>query len=91
MSKVTPSTHKTRQDTRNEILDTVLESVLEAVKTARELLHHDDPNVRLRAIHGVSQSALSAQRVYESTDLLRRLERLEAFDAEYTLPHLQRN
>ena len=36
MSKVTPSTHKTRQDTRNEILDTVLESVLEAVKTARE-------------------------------------------------------
>jgi len=76
-----------RYETRNEILDTVLESVLEAVKTARELLHHDDPNVRLRAIHGVSQSALSAQRVYESTELLRRLEAVE----EFTLPPMYRN
>lgn len=76
-----------RYETRNEILDTVLESVLEAVKTARELLHHDDPNVRLRAIHGVSQSALSAQRVYESTELLRRLETVE----EFTLPPMYRN
>lgn len=76
-----------RHVTRNEILDTVLESVLEAVNTARELLHHEDPNVRLRAIHGVSQSALSAQRVYESTELLRRLETVE----EFTLPPMYRN
>lgn len=79
MNKDKRTPQQRQHDTRKEILETVLESVLEAVKTARELLHHDDPNIRLRAIHGVSQSALSAQRVYESTDVLRRLEAVEEF------------
>jgi hypothetical protein len=87
MSTEPRPTYLKRQDTRNEILDTVLDSVLEAVRTARELLQHEDPNIRLRAIHGVSQSALSAQRVYESTELLRRLEAVE----EFTLPPMLRN
>lgn len=68
---------KARAETRARALEPVLEAVLEAVEKARELLYHEDPNVVLRAVHGVSQASASASKVFETTVLAERVEALE--------------
>ncbi|KEF34101.1 hypothetical protein RDMS_09030 [Deinococcus sp. RL] len=50
----------------------------EALETARELLREDDVQVKLKAIHALSQTASSYSRVYEVGELEARLEALEA-------------
>lgn len=50
----------------------------EALETARELLSEEDVQVRLKAIHALSQTASSYARVYEVGELEARLEALEA-------------
>lgn len=62
---------------RAQVLAPVFEAILEAVARARALLHHEDPAVVLRAVHGVSQAAASAAKVYETTELASRVEALE--------------
>ena len=68
---------KARAEKRAHSLQPVLEAVLEAVEKARELLYHEDPNIVLRAVHGVSQASASASKVFETTVLLERVEALE--------------
>lgn len=67
-----------RAENRARALEPVLEAVLEAVEKARELLHSEDPQVVLRAVHAVSQAGASASKVFESTVLAERVEALEA-------------
>lgn len=62
---------------RSRVLEPVFEAVLEAVNRSRELLHHEDPSIALRAVHGVSQAAASAAKVYEANELASRIEALE--------------
>lgn len=66
-----------RAQSRTKILQPVFEAVLEAVDRARQLLQHEDPAVALRAVHGVSQAAASAAKVYEANELASRVEALE--------------
>jgi hypothetical protein len=70
-----------RSERRNKVLEPIFEAVVEAVTKARELLQHEDPHVALRAVHGVSQAAASAAKIYESTELASRLEALESREA----------
>lgn len=75
-----PNPYQARQAraaNRMKILEPVFEAVLEAVGRARELLNNEDPAIALRAVHGVSQAAASAAKVYETTELASRLEALE--------------
>ncbi len=49
-----------------------------AIVTAADLLDHDDAQVRLRAVHAVSQSSAAYRGVYETETLEQRLTELEA-------------
>lgn len=75
-----PNPYKARQqraENRARTLEPVLEAVFEAVEKARELLHSEDPQLVLRAVHAVSQAGASASKVFETTVLAERVEALE--------------
>lgn len=67
----------TKAQRRREALEPILEAMREAVLTARELLTCEDQATQLRAVHAVSQAAVSYARVYEVGELEHRLEEVE--------------
>lgn len=75
-----PNPRKARQaktDRKRSALAPVLDSLHRAVTTAEELLASTEEATRLRAVHAVSQAAVSYARVYEVGELEGRLEDLE--------------
>jgi hypothetical protein len=66
-----------KAEKRRVALAPVLESLHEAVDTATDLLHSPEEATRLKAVHAVSQAAVSYARVYEVGELEGRLEELE--------------
>ena len=77
-----PSPFKARQARKKArqtgSLKDVTGMLWEALEAARELLSEEDVQVRLKAIHALSQTASSYARVYEVGELEARLEALEA-------------
>ena len=78
MANPNPNTARaTKAQKRREALEPILEAMREAVLTARELLTSEDQATPLRAVHAVSQAAVSYARVYEVGELEHRLEEVE--------------
>lgn len=77
----------TKAQKRREALEPILEAMRKAVFTARELLTSEDQATQLRAVHAVSQAAVSYARVYEVGELENRLEEVERrLEAEEVQP-----
>lgn len=75
-----PNPRKARQakaEKKRASLAPVLESLHRAVVTAEELLASTEEATRLKAVHAVSQAAVSYARVYEVGELEGRLEQIE--------------
>jgi hypothetical protein len=66
-----------KAERRRAALAPVLDSLHDAVDTATALLDSTEENTRLKAVHAVSQAAVSYARVYEVGELEGRLEELE--------------
>ena len=58
-------------------LQAVAAKLWAALEAAEELLAEDDPHLRLKAVHAVSQVAVSYTKVYEVGELEARLQALE--------------
>ena len=67
----------TKARKRREALEPILDALRRSIDTARALLTDDDPALRLRAAHAVSQVAVSYARVYEVGELEARIEAIE--------------
>lgn len=77
----------TKAQKRREALEPILDAMRKAVFTARELLTSEDQATQLRAVHAVSQAAVSYARVYEVGELENRLEEVERrLEAEEVQP-----
>ncbi len=63
-------------------LQDVAQKLWRALETAEALLEEDSPELRLKAVHAVTQSAAAYARVYEVGELEARLEALEALRGE---------
>jgi hypothetical protein len=63
---------------RTGSLNALKRRVWASVLAAEDLLSHDDPQTRLRAVHAVSQAAACYRAVYADADLDARLAALEA-------------
>lgn len=59
-------------------LQAVAEKLWRALETAEALLEESQPELRLKAVHAVTQAAAAYARVYETGELEARLEALEA-------------
>lgn len=82
-----PSPRKARQakaEKKRASLAPVLDSLHRAVETAEELLASTEEATRLKAVHAVSQAAVSYARVYEVGELEGRLEQIEQRLGEVT-------
>jgi len=63
-----------KAEKKREVLTWMLSKLENAVETADELLNHEDPHIRLRAVHAISQVATSYAKVYEVGELEARLQ-----------------
>lgn len=68
---------KAKAEKKRQALEPVLGSMLQAIKTAEALLDSPKEDVRLRAVHAVSQAGVNFARVYEVGELELRLEVVE--------------
>jgi hypothetical protein len=80
-----------RKRTLHGSIPELRERVWKAVKAAEGLLSHDDPSVRLRAVHAITQAAASYVRVAEAVELDARVERLESHDYSAMLAEFNRS
>ena len=76
-----PSPHEARQAKKRKRkpgnLQAVAVKLWAALEAAEELLAEEDPHLRLKAVHAVSQVAGSYAKVYEVGELEARLQALE--------------
>ncbi len=75
-----PNPRKAREakaEKRRAALAPVLDSLHQAVNTATALLDSPEEATRLKAVHAVSQAAVSYARVYEVGELEERFEEIE--------------
>ena len=68
---------KSRAERKQTALLPIRAALDESIETAREILHHDDANLRLRAAHAISQISASYVRIFEAIELESRLESIE--------------
>ena len=77
-----PSPHEARQAKKRKRkpgnLQAVAGKLWAALEAAEELLGEDDPHLRLKAVHAVSQVAGNYAKVYEVGELEARIQALEA-------------
>ncbi len=77
-----PNPHQARtarkRKSKPKDLKAVAAIVWDALETARALLENEDPQMQLKACHGVFQGAAAYAKVYEVGELEARLEALEA-------------
>jgi|LauGreDrversion4_2_1035121.scaffolds.fasta_scaffold13292_7 hypothetical protein len=71
-----------KSDRRKTALMPLQEAMQEAIETARAALSHDDVNLRLRAVHAISQIGASFVRLYEAAEIESRIDALESAAAE---------
>jgi phage terminase large subunit-like protein len=81
VSNPNPDALKARQAKKRKSkpkdLKAVAAIVWDALETARALLENEDPQMQLKACHGVFQGATAYAKVYEVGELEARLEALE--------------
>lgn len=79
MNAITTSVaRRAKAERKQAALAPIQDALDEAIATARDVLHHDDPNLRLRAAHAISQISASYVRIYEAVELESRLDELES-------------
>jgi L-amino acid N-acyltransferase YncA len=66
-----------RAEKRKQALQPIVEALNEAIEAARAVLSDDDPSMRLRAAHAISQVGATYVRVYEAAEIESRIEALE--------------
>tara|TARA_R110000868_G_C10962104_1_gene768628 strand:+ start:3134 stop:3445 length:312 start_codon:yes stop_codon:yes gene_type:complete len=87
----TAESHRARMakaEKRRAKLLPLMESLQRAGKVAEDLLHSDDPDVRLRAVHAVNQCVNTFVKIYEVGELEYRIDELTAAMAEPTRKRL---
>lgn len=62
---------------KREALLPILTNLRDAVETAHELLQSEEESTKLKAVHAVSQAAVSYARVYEVGEIENRLAEIE--------------
>lgn len=68
---------QTRIERKRAALEPIREALDEAVTACRESLRDDDPAMRLRAAHAISQLAGSYAKIYEAIELESRMAAME--------------
>lgn len=66
-----------KAERRRLALSTMLERLHKAGDVAEQLLDHDSPEIRLRAVHALTQCATTYAKIYEVGELEYRFELLE--------------
>ena len=72
-----------KTERRRVALSAMLQRLAKGADVAEELLEHETPEIRLRAIHALTQCATTYAKVYEVGELEYRFELLEQWQREH--------